>query len=246
MKRKILLLTLFSFVSLFIIQALLIFLLFLFFEQKPDNNWTILISNISFIFVIWFTLKLLDIKINLKFNLPKTKVLWYIILLAVCFIFSYPFIAVFNFTSAILDNILEFTKLNFLLDKTSIFYFFNIVFITPILEELYYRKIILHQIEKQNNAFLAILISSVLFSVFHMDYTQCQLSFVFGLISGYLYFKTKKIEISIILHSLINLLTIITANSTLNFDKYYVVIVFYLTLVLFGIFLIKKIVTNAN
>tara|TARA_B110001452_G_C15196433_1_gene415276 strand:- start:452 stop:1219 length:768 start_codon:yes stop_codon:yes gene_type:complete len=236
-----------SFLSLFLIQALFTILLFIFLEKKPENNnWGILITNISLVLVIYLTLKVLGIKCEFSFSFPKLKTSIYITLLAVCFIISYPFIAILNFMSDLSRNIIELSEFNFSIKTNYVFYYFNIIFITPILEELYYRKIILLQIEKKYNAFWAILISTILFSVYHMDYTQCQISFVFGLLSGYLYFKTKRIEISILLHSLINIFTIITSDSLLPLGSYYYLIPLYIIIVSIGCFLVTKIIHNVN
>ena len=245
MKQKILILILLSFVSLFVVQALLMLLLFVFIDHKPEvNNWGILITNISLLIIIWFTQK--KIKINLKFVFPSIKIFIYTILLAICFVFCYPLVTILNFINNIGSNVIEFSMLDFTLNLNSLIYYFNIVLITPVLEEIYYRKIILHQLVKKYNIFFAIIFSSILFSVFHLDYIQCQISFVFGLLSGYLYVKTKRIEISILLHSLINLFIIITSNNALQLNGYYFLIPTYITIVLLGYILVKKIIKNVD
>lgn len=121
-------------------------------------------------------------------------------------------------------------------------YYFSVVFIGPVLEEFYYRKIILNEINKKHNSFWAILISSILFSLMHMDYVQCQISFLFGLLAGYLYLKTNKIEITILLHSIVNLLVIITSSRFIPFNTNYYLLGIYVFVILIGYILIRKMI----
>lgn len=189
LKRKnTLFLIVISYVLLFIIQGLLFLVVFAFFKNKPENNnLGVLITNISFILVICGLLKIFNLKLNKRFEFPNFKILTYVVLLAICLAIAYPLLSFLNFAINISNNSIEFTTLNLSLQTSSFFYYFSVVFISPILEEFYYRKIILNEISKKYNSFLAILISSILFSLMHMDYVQCQISFLFGLLAGYLY-----------------------------------------------------------
>lgn len=78
-----------------------------------------------------------------------------------------------------------------------------------------------------------------------MDYIQSQISFIFGILVGYIYVKTRRIEISILLHSAVNLFIIITLSEALPLANYYFLLPLYIIIILFEIFLIKKIVQNA-
>lgn len=235
-----------SYVLLFIIQGLLFLVLFVFLKNKPEtNNWGILITNISLILVIWGMFKIFNLKLNKQFKLPNIKVLIYIILLAICFAIAYPLMSFLSFAINISNNSIKFTNFNLSLETSSSFYYFSIVFISPVLEEFYYRKIILNEISKKYNSFWAILISSILFSLMHMDYVQCQISFLFGLLAGYLYLKTNKIEFTILLHSLVNLLIIITSSKLIPFDTNYYLVGIYIFVILIGYILMRRIIKNA-
>lgn len=247
LKRKnTLFLIVISYVLLFIIQASLFLVVFAFFKNKPENNnLGVLITNISFILVIWGMFKMFNFKLNKRFEFPNFKILIYVVLLAICLAIAYPLLSFLSFGFNISNNSIEFTTLNLSLETSSFFYYFSVVFISPILEEFYYRKIILNEISKKYNSFWAILISSILFSLMHMDYVQCQISFLFGLLAGYLYLKTNKIEITILLHSLVNLLIVITSNRLIPFNTNYYLLGIYIFVILIGYILMRKIIKNA-
>lgn len=111
----------------------------------------------------------------------------------------------------------------------------------PILEELYYRRILLNSISIKFNSFIAILISSLLFSIGHLDFENTFQFFIMGLILGYFYLKTKKIGLSILLHAFINFFGIFILYKDISlegFNRLY--LVFYLVVIVLIIFLFKR------
>lgn len=247
MKKDPIFLAFLSFISLLILQTVLIFILVSFSTEKPDmRNWAILTTNIPFLIMIWCSMKVFAIKFNLRFAIPKFKLFVFVMLLAICIVAAHPVMTLFSFASNIFRNTIAYTSLNFNLSSSLVFYYVNIVFLGPVLEEIFYRKIIQNEIQKKYHAVWAILISSLLFSIGHMNYLQIQMSFLFGLIAGYLYLKTKRITITILLHSLVNLFVIVTSDKIVEFDNYYYLLVLYLIIILCGYFLVGKIVQNAK
>ncbi|PKB44939.1 CAAX prenyl protease-like protein [Cellulophaga sp. RHA19] len=127
--------------------------------------------------------------------------------------------------------------------------------IAPIFEELFYRKFLFSKLLEKYQLYLAIFISSLCFSAIHFE-TPGNLipSFLFGITSCLIFFKTKKISYSILLHFINNLLVTLinTSYGELFFNwldglKYDV---FYWTLFVFGILITilgaKKITTANN
>lgn len=245
MKKNVFLLVLFSYSSLFFLQIVLTLILSLILENKPENsNWGAIITTITFFAVIGLTTRVFKISLNLNLSSLKLRIALYTVLLALCFSISYPLMTTANFIIDICNNVIQFSSINFELNTNSFIYYINVTLTIPFLEEVYYRKIILNQIETRYNSFWAILISSIMFSLFHMNYAQFQISFVFGLLAGYLYVKTRRIEIPVLLHSTVNFFVIITLNKELYFDKHYYLMPIYFTIVLIGILLMKKIIKN--
>ena len=83
--------------------------------------------------------------------------------------------------------------------------------IAPVCEELIFRRVILVDLLTRNKPAVAILISSLLFGVVHLNWWQGVTATIYGLFFGWLYFKTKKISITILLHSVNNSISILLA-----------------------------------
>ena len=93
--------------------------------------------------------------------------------------------------------------LKILLDSdsdTGVYSFITIVIAAPILEELIFRGIILNGLLKSYSPLKSIIISSLLFGLIHMNPGQFIGASLGGMLSGWVYFKTKKITLPIIIH----------------------------------------------
>ncbi len=77
--------------------------------------------------------------------------------------------------------------------------------IGPIVEELMFRKLILERLYPFGEKF-AILLSALLFALFHGNLTQFIYAFLLGAVFGYLYCRTGRILYPILLHMIINLM----------------------------------------
>ena len=81
----------------------------------------------------------------------------------------------------------------------------------PIVEEILYRRIFLHQFLKQYSVWIAIALSSFLFVIPHgpvMIHPELFIPyFVSGIFLGLVYYKTQSISLCIIAHSIMNLIT---------------------------------------
>lgn len=79
----------------------------------------------------------------------------------------------------------------------------------PILEEIVFRKIIFGALYQRMNFFLSALISSVIFSLAHMELEHTLLYSAMGFTFAYLYVKTKRIIVPIIAHVAMNSLVVV-------------------------------------
>jgi len=89
--------------------------------------------------------------------------------------------------------------------QTGIFAFLLMVIAAPILEELIFRGIILDGLLRQYSPVRSIFISSLLFGLVHLNPWQFVTGFVIGIFSGWIYYKTKSLSLSIIIHAAANL-----------------------------------------
>lgn len=78
------------------------------------------------------------------------------------------------------------------------------VVLAPVMEEMLFRGLIQGSINERDGAAKAILLSALLFGVFHMIPQQAINAFLVGIILGYIYFRTKSLLTVIILHALNN------------------------------------------
>lgn len=88
----------------------------------------------------------------------------------------------------------------------------NFVFLgllTPIIEEILFRKLLMDRIVKYGEG-IAVFTSALMFGLSHGNFTQFFFAFGVGLLFAYIYCRTGKIRYSIILHMIIN-----TVNSVL-------------------------------
>src|SRR5699024_3357063 len=100
-------------------------------------------------------------------------------------------------------SIIDITRMNPL-------FFIIPVFTAPILEELIFRKIIFGTLYKRMNFFLAVLISSFLFGVLHLELQHILIYFAMGVALAYVYVKTKRIIVPILVHMGMNALVVIS------------------------------------
>ena len=73
--------------------------------------------------------------------------------------------------------------------------------IGPITEEIFFRYLMMKRI---NNKYLAIILPALMFGVAHGNIVQGTYAFIIGLIFGYVYYKTKNLSYSTIMHIAVN------------------------------------------
>ncbi len=96
-----------------------------------------------------------------------------------------------------------------------------ILIVSPVFEELFFRKFLLQKLVEKNNEKVAIIVSSLCFAIIHIE-TPLNLlpTFIFGIISSLIFIKTKKVGYVILLHFLYNLLDQMLYVSNVNYDNW--------------------------
>lgn len=90
------------------------------------------------------------------------------------------------------------------LDESDPFHLFSIVIAAPLLEEILFRGIILDGFLKRYSPGKAILWSSFLFGLIHLNPWQFIAAFVIGLATGWIYWKSRSLLPCIIIHFITN------------------------------------------
>lgn len=101
-----------------------------------------------------------------------------------------------------------------LANQTGLFSFIAIVIAAPIFEELIFRGIILDGLLKKYSAVKSILLSSLLFGIIHLNPWQFIGAFLGGVFSGWVYYRTKKLTLPILIHLANNLFAFIAMYFT--------------------------------
>lgn len=99
---------------------------------------------------------------------------------------------------------------------------FYIVILSPIVNELLFRAVILRGLIKSHNPGLAILLSSILFALFHFSFLQMAISFFLSLFIGFIYWQTRSVFLCIILHIINNgvaYFIILTVGEISSFER---------------------------
>lgn len=112
----------------------------------------------------------------------------------------------------------------------------------PFIEELLYRGIILNGLIKKYNPVIAIIISSLLFSVMHFNFFQSINAFFIAVIIGYIFHKTKSLYLCIFLHFCNNILALYLPS--IVFDNILVHFIYTLFNIILGAFLIIFSINN--
>ncbi|MFD2552716.1 CPBP family intramembrane glutamic endopeptidase [Bizionia sediminis] len=116
------------------------------------------------------------------------------------------------------------TNDNFVSSNNNIALIYSLIsalLIAPIVEELFYRKFLLDKLLGKNKPILAITVSSICFSIMHIETPNNLIpTFISGIILGTIYLKTKKIGYCIILHFIVNLIIFTTNNIGTSYDNW--------------------------
>ncbi|MGB5821351.1 MAG: CPBP family intramembrane glutamic endopeptidase [Saonia sp.] len=188
---------------------------------------------------ILLAIKFWNVKWDSHLKLPSLKLIA-IVMLITFFVKMVSFLAnPYYFTSDILDG-----KLYLLSYKTFSFenpiVIISLLFFEPIIEEFIFRKIIFLKIKKYFGLIAGMIVSSLLFSFAHLGVFDNFKMFIYGIFYCFIFYRTKNIVLSIIAHSLFNLIALNTMVFHVDLiDNNYPYLLVYL-LGLIGIYLCVK------
>lgn len=97
-------------------------------------------------------------------------------------------------------------------DTRPVMSIFLVLFVAPVMEELFFRGIIYGTMRKYLNAWVALFVSAFLFSVTHGTLVHLFGTFVFGLFAAIIMDLTNSIKWPILIHFGYNFLTLILGN----------------------------------
>lgn len=142
-------------------------------------------------------------KYDFSFSSIKIMVLVSISIIAIQTGIISPIVSLLPMPDSIKKIFLEFANPN------SVFSFITIVIAAPVIEELIFRGIILNGLLRKYSPVKSIVISSVLFGIVHLNPWQFIGAFIIGLVSGWVYYRTRKLTLSIMIHFVNNLIAFV-------------------------------------
>lgn len=90
--------------------------------------------------------------------------------------------------------------------------FLKVAVVAPIVEELIFRGLILHGFRKNYNGFVSVVMSALLFALFHLNPWQFPATFILGLLLGWIMLRTNNIILAILGHSINNAMVLLTVT----------------------------------
>jgi membrane protease YdiL (CAAX protease family) len=88
--------------------------------------------------------------------------------------------------------------------------FMKVAVVAPVVEELIFRGLILQGFRRNYTAFTAVVMSALLFALFHLNPWQFPATFVLGLFLGWIMLRTNNILLAILGHSIHNFLVLLS------------------------------------
>ncbi len=88
--------------------------------------------------------------------------------------------------------------------------FLKVAIIAPIVEELIFRGVILHGFARNYSRLRSVVLSALLFALFHLNPWQLPATFMLGLLLGWIMVYTRNIYLAIAGHSLNNILVLLS------------------------------------
>lgn len=92
------------------------------------------------------------------------------------------------------------------------------VLCAPVFEELLFRKLICDKVIKYGEG-IAVMLSGLIFGLFHMNFNQFFYAFFLGCFFAFLYVKTGCLKYTILLHMIINFLGTVLGSIILSLDQ---------------------------
>lgn len=167
----------------------------------------------------------------------RTLLMVLLITLSYRLILSVPLTPVLDFLES---KSLVLSKLISLVEKKPTHFLLMDAFILgPIFEEFFHRGVILNGLLKKYSVKKSILLSSLIFGVIHLNLPQMLNAFLFGILLGYIYIKTKSLYSCIFAHIIANTsgsaIDYLQSNTSVLFSNIFMLV---LGFILLGCFII--------
>ena len=204
----------------------LLFIIIFYLFYSKDLKIIFIYKKLNFSFIVKSLIYILS-----------TRMIYYIIY----FIFDNAFLFnFFKYFNDILSGKKNITIYDILILEKSLrpcfepFMFIATVIISPIFEEILYRGLMYNKLKEISNAFIGVLISSILFALLHIPKYGFGINtfflFLVGILLAYCYEKSNNIYVPIFVHSINNFFIFL-----FNYVYFYFLIIIYFIIFIAGI-----------
>jgi membrane protease YdiL (CAAX protease family) len=210
-----------------VLFVLLILMIKYFYHPLPVEVYSVFILASSLIvetLIIIIILPWFNVGVMVQFRKVQFNLLIMIVIMAVfVLILVLPIVDIVEFIKRLTHQQLTIKKFDFALLTTpninKIIYFFLMVIITPVVEEIIYRGFLFNLLLKKYSVKIALIVSSLIFAFFHLRFAGIGYLFVYGLFFGYVYYKVNSLIAPILAHFVINLLASFSAHSFVDLNS---------------------------
>lgn len=238
--------------SLIIICLIISYLIIYYFTDRlitnnPNNlsfykSIQIVAIVLNYIPYILFLCEKSDINIINYFALPDLDTLFKIIIISLIirFVIWVPFDSPIVFFKSLINSKLRYNSISIPSDIGFVVGF-RWIFI-PLMEEILFRGIFLKQFLKQYSPTKAILLSSLIFSIYHLQPLNAIGLFICGIVLSTIYYKTNSILVSTLAHLILSLGHILKFEylDINHFDLFIYIIVFAISILIVRYILNKQ------
>jgi uncharacterized protein len=98
--------------------------------------------------------------------------------------------------------------------------FLKVAVLAPVIEETLFRGVIMHGLMKNYRSWYSILLSGILFSLFHLNPWQMTYTFFLGIFLGWLMVRTRSLPLCILAHAINNIIVLYSVTSKKDFPEF--------------------------
>ena len=188
--------------------------------ELMERSWALWVLTFVPLYLIAFPIGILILRRGRRFECEGERMtaMLFLRLLLVCFFMMYAGNLIGTLINSILQQLAGVPAGNPLMtydtDDSLILKILVMVVLAPILEELIFRKLLIDRLRGYGEK-LAVLVSALIFGLFHGNLSQFFYAFGLGLVFGYVYLRTCQLRWSILLHMIVNFLGSVIAPALL-------------------------------
>lgn len=162
--------------------------------SNPElSGITTLISSIVTLIILFFWRPLKEIT-----DKWRKLSFWFVV---ACLVLGFLGLAINSFIlSTLMSDLTSSYKASLPILSSGVLGIFAVVVLVPITEEVVFRRVIIGSLSQSMHPFIAILISAILFGVLHGEAVQMLGATIIGLLFGWIYYQSKSLLPSTLLH----------------------------------------------